>query len=197
MSDVIPIGYVTILQAADMLEAAMYAGSPDSPIVGRFRENGFEVGEGAARTRAVAEIWKAIDEATLQPFATGGKSRRVTKLSAAITKQIPTLRSASGRGFTHLRPTNPAYEQVVRWFGRQVSKITLLFDESEVRKLASRLRRRRRRSPQSTGVQRDRSSVQAAIDPVIRGIVDRGKWTAASSIKALTQVINRQVKLLS
>jgi len=78
----------------------MYAGSRDSPALTRLRNTGAGVREGAARTRAIAEIWKAVDEGTLQPFATGGKSRRVMKLSAAITEKIPTLRSGSGRGFS-------------------------------------------------------------------------------------------------
>jgi hypothetical protein len=71
----------------------------------------------------------------------------------------------------------------------------LLFAEHEVRKLAARLRRRRRRSRQSKGLQRDRSSMQAAIEPVIRGIVDRGGWTGASSVKTLSNLVNRQVQL--
>jgi hypothetical protein len=195
VSDVVPIGYVTILQAADMLEAAMFAGSPDAPAVTQLRETGVDVGEGAARNRTLDEIWKAVDEGTLQPCATGGKSRKIMKLSAAITKQIPILRSPAGRGFTHLRASNPAFDQVARWFGRQVSKITLLFAEHEVRRLAARLRRRRRKSPQSKGLQRGRSSMQAAIEPVIRGIVDRGEWTGASSIKTLSNLVNRQAEL--
>src|SRR4030088_150911 len=37
MTAVLPVGYVTILEAAEMLQPAMYAGAPDLPIVTELR----------------------------------------------------------------------------------------------------------------------------------------------------------------
>jgi hypothetical protein len=59
MTAVLPIGYVTILEAAEMLQPVMYAGVPDLPIVTKLRQEGIEVNDGPAIDRAVAELWKA------------------------------------------------------------------------------------------------------------------------------------------
>lgn len=44
MTTVLPIGYVTILEAAEMLLPAMYAGLPDLPIVTSHRQKDLEGG---------------------------------------------------------------------------------------------------------------------------------------------------------
>jgi hypothetical protein len=62
MTTVLPIDYVTILEAADMLQTAMHAGVPDLPIATKLRQEGFEVNDGPARDRAIAELWKAVDK---------------------------------------------------------------------------------------------------------------------------------------
>jgi hypothetical protein len=41
MTVALPIGYVNILEAADMLLPAMYAGVPDSSAVARLRQEGW------------------------------------------------------------------------------------------------------------------------------------------------------------
>src|ERR1700730_11541471 len=46
MTAVLPIGYVTILEAAEMLQPVMYAGVPDLPIVTKLRQEGIEVNDG-------------------------------------------------------------------------------------------------------------------------------------------------------
>jgi len=43
MTAVLPVGYVTILEAAEMLQPAMYAGVPDLPIITKLRQEGIEV----------------------------------------------------------------------------------------------------------------------------------------------------------
>jgi hypothetical protein len=62
MTDVLPNGYLTILEAADLLSRSMYAGVPDLPIVTRLRKEGLHVRDGLARKTAIVEIWKAVDE---------------------------------------------------------------------------------------------------------------------------------------
>ena len=75
MTAVLPIGYVTILEAAEMLQPAMYAGVPDLPIVAKLHQEGIEVKDGSAIDRAVAELWKAVDKGTLRSMAIGGRPR--------------------------------------------------------------------------------------------------------------------------
>jgi hypothetical protein len=76
MNAVLPIGYVTLLEAAEMLLPAMYAGVPDLPIVTSLRQKGIDVKDGSAMDRAVVELWKAVDKDTLRSVAIGGRPRR-------------------------------------------------------------------------------------------------------------------------
>jgi hypothetical protein len=43
MTAVLPNGYLTILEAADLLSRAMYAGVRDLPVVSRHRKEGLNV----------------------------------------------------------------------------------------------------------------------------------------------------------
>jgi hypothetical protein len=98
MTAVLPIGYVTILEAAEMLQPAMYAGVPDLPIVAKLHQEGIEVKDGSAIDRAVAELWKAVDKGILRSMAIGGRPRRVVRLDAQFTRGVPALRASRGRG---------------------------------------------------------------------------------------------------
>jgi hypothetical protein len=100
MTTVLPIGYVTILEAAEMLQPAMYAGDPNLPMVTKLHQEGIEVNDGSAIDRAVAELWKAVDKGSLRSMATGGRPRRVVRLEARFTRGVPALRNPRGRGFS-------------------------------------------------------------------------------------------------
>jgi hypothetical protein len=106
MNAVLPIGYVPLLEAAEMLLPALYAGVTDLPIVTSLRQEGIDVNDGSAMDRAVVELWKAVDKDTLRSVAIGGRPRRVVRLDPKFTKAVPTLRSPRGRGFTLLRQSN-------------------------------------------------------------------------------------------
>jgi hypothetical protein len=123
VTDVLSIGYVTLLEAAEMLQPSMFAGVPDPAVVIRLRQTGVNVRDGLATDQAIAEIWKAVDSGTIRPMVVGGRRRRIVRLDPATTKQIPTLRSPRGRGFTFLRPSNPAFHQLAGWFGPDLSNI--------------------------------------------------------------------------
>src|SRR5262245_25567810 len=144
MTAVLPNGYLTILQAADVLLPAMYAGVPDLPVVSRLRDEGLDVGDGQARDRAIEEIWKAVDTDRLRTLAIGGRPLRIVRLDPELTKGIPTLRSPRGRGFTFLRQSNPHYHQLASWFGPLIHAVVLAFRESEIQKLGRSLMRARR-----------------------------------------------------
>jgi hypothetical protein len=194
MTAVLPIGYVTTLQAAEMLQPSMFAGVPDQAVVTRLRQMGMNVRDGLATDRAITEIWNAIDSGAVRAMVVCGRPRRIVRLDPAITKQIPILRSPRGRGFTFLRPSNPAFHQLAGWFGPDLSNVTLAFRETEIQKLARRLTRTRRRMSASDGTKRriGRPSRQAAVEPVIRELVEGGKWNPLMGLKALARAANRR-----
>jgi hypothetical protein len=196
MSVVLPNGYLTILQAAEVLSTAMYAGELDLPIVRQLRKGGLGVKDGKATDEAIAEIWKAVDKGTLRAQAVGGRPRRIVKLDPELTKSIPTLRSPRGRGFTSLRQSNPAYHQLASWFGPDLHAAVLAFRETEVQKLARRLMRARRITQKADGRKsaRGRPSHMAVVQPVISNLVAKRKWNATMGMKALTREVNRAGK---
>jgi hypothetical protein len=193
VTNVLSIGYVTILEAAEMLQPSMFAGIPDQAAVTKLRQIGVNARDGLATDRAIAEIWNAVDSGAVRAMLVGGRPRRIVRLDPAITKQIPILRSPRGRGFTFLRPSNPAFHQLAGWFGPDLSNIILAFREAEIQKLARRLRRTRRRMPVSDNTKRriGRPSRQAAVEPVIRELVEGGEWNPLMGLKALARAVNR------
>jgi hypothetical protein len=196
MNAVLPIGYVTLLEAAEMLLPAMYAGVPDLPIVTSLRQEGIDVKDGSAMDRAIVELWKAVDKETLRSVAIGGRPPRVLRLDPKFTKAVPTLRSPRGRGFTLLRQSNPAYHQLAAWFGPLLHRATLAFRVTEVQKLARRLMRARR-TAQKTDSQkktRGRPSRIVTVQPWIHDLVVRRKWNPTMGMKALTRDVNRAGK---
>jgi hypothetical protein len=196
MNAVLPIGYVTLLEAAEMLLPAIYAGVPDLPIVTSLRQEGIDVKDGSAMDRAIVELWKAVDKDTLRSVAIGGRPPRVVRLDPKFTKAVPTLRSPRGRGFTLLRQSNPAYHQLASWFGPLLHSAALAFREMEVQKLARKLMRARRIAQRPDGRKnpRGRPSRMGIVQPVIRDLVAERKWNPPMGMKALTRQVNRAGK---
>jgi hypothetical protein len=192
----IPIGYVGILDAAWMLQPAMYAGTPDAPAVATLRQKDMNAGDRQALHRAVDELWKGVDAGTLRAMAIGGRPRRIVRLDPELTKAIPTLRSPRGRGFTSLRQSNPAYHELAWWFGPDLSRVVLAFRETEVRRLADKLVRARRTASRSHGRKkaRGRPSRQQMILATLQGLIESGKGSPLNGIKALTHLVNRKGK---
>jgi len=190
---VFPIGYVGILDAARMLQPAMYAGTPDPPAVITLRQKDINVGDRQALHRAVDELWNGVDAGTLRAMAIGGRPRRIVRLDPALTKAIPTLRSPRGRGFTSLRQSNPLYHELASWFGPDLSRVVLAFRETEVRRLAGKLVRARRTalSLNDRKKARGRPPRQQMILATVRELIESRKWSPLSSIKALTHLVNR------
>src|SRR5260370_24945142 len=196
MNAVLPIGYVTLLEAAEMLLPAMYAGVPDLPIVTSRRHEGIDVKDGSAIDRAIVDLWKAVDKETLRSVAIGGRPPRVLRLDPKFTKAVPTLRSPRGRGFTLLRQSNPAYHELAAWFGPLLHRATLAFRVTEVQKLARRLMRARRTAQKTDSQKRTRGrpSRIATVQPMISDLVARRKWHPTMVMKALTREGNRAGK---
>jgi hypothetical protein len=191
---VVPIGYVDILDAARMLQPAMYAGTPDPPAVITLRQMDINVEDRQALHRAVDELWNGVDAGTLRAMAIGGRPRRIVRLGPALTKAIPTLRSPRGRGFASLRQSNPAYHELASWFGPDLFGVVLAFRETEVRRLADKLVRARRTALRSNGRKkaRGRPPRQQMILATVRELIESRKWSPLSGIKALTYLVNRE-----
>jgi hypothetical protein len=196
MTTVLPNGYLTMLQAAEVLATAMHSGLVDLPIVSQLRKEGLDVRDGRAMDRAIAEIWKAVDGGTLRALAIGGRPRRVVRLSPELTKSVPHLRSSRGRGFTLLRQSNPTYHQLASWFGSLLPTAALAFREMEIQKLGRRLMRVRRIAHKADGQKnsRGRPSRMAIVQPVISDLVTKRKWNPTLGLKALTREVNRAGK---
>jgi hypothetical protein len=192
MSALIPVGYVTILQAAEMLLPAMYSGTPDSPLVTRVRQRGIDVIDGPAKDDAIAQLWKAVDEARVTPMAVGGSQRQVIKIDLHLTK-IPILRNPRGRGFTYLRPFHPEFAALSAYFGKDLSNVAIVFPEIEIQTLARKLMRTRRVRSRSHGQRRrGRPSRQEAVISTVRELVERGAVSLLNGLKSLTQSVNKQ-----
>ena len=86
---ILPVGYVTILEAAETLLPAMYAGVPDLPIVTSLRQEGIDVRDGPAMDRAVVELWKAVDEGSLRPMTASRAARRRDHKTDPYAAQSP------------------------------------------------------------------------------------------------------------
>lgn len=67
------------------MAAAMYAGVPDRSSVTQFREQGFDVADGAAIDDATSEIWAAVDKGKVEPFVNSAKSQMPLRVPADIT----------------------------------------------------------------------------------------------------------------
>jgi hypothetical protein len=193
LSGALPIGFLSIREAADVVAESMFIGVPDRPLVAKSRQMNLDVDDGTAINDAVAELWKAVDAWRLRPVAVGGRPRRIVRLDPTLTAAIPGLRSPRGRGFTLLRPRSPYYGQIVAWFGLDLASVTVAFRETEVRALASRLKRTRRRkaNAQPSARRSGRPSRQRGVAPIILDIIARGKWSSTGSLKDLTSKVNR------
>jgi hypothetical protein len=195
VTELIPIGYQTFREAVGCIEAAMFAGKPDRPAVAKARAQEGDVGDLEASRKAAAELWKAVDQGAVRPMAIGGYPRKVVRMSAAMTLEIPVLRRVGG--FTFLRPRHRHHAEIAGWFGvRQLPGVALAFREREVERLCARLRRGVRRT---LGSAKKKSKVgrptrQPAIRSCISELVGAEKWHSAQSIKTLTHLVNKALK---
>jgi hypothetical protein len=195
MSAVLPIGYVTLLEAGELLLPALYAGELDLPIVTRLRQEGLDVGDRAAKDEAIAELWKAVDSGAVKVLAVGDRRRRVVKLDPALTR-VPALPNLRGRSFTFLRPSTSAFHKLAAYFGRDLSNVTVVFLEEEIRRLGRKLKRARRKVLRSEGQKpRGRPPRLEVVIPIIREIIEERKVSLLDGVKSLTLLVNRRGKL--
>jgi hypothetical protein len=198
MGRLIPNGFLTIRQAADRFAVALYSGTADRPTIEQQRKSGFDVADGAAIEDAISKIWTAVDRGKLQAFVIGPGRRSPLKLSARMSAGIPLLRSPKGGDFTFLRPSNPHYSQFVQWFGRDLAKVAVVFQDADVSKAArSLLRARRRRTASAKARSAGRPSRMIELKRIIREIIDKRRWSPTQSLKALTRAANQHARCMT
>ena len=194
MARLIPEGFLTGTQAAERLAVALYSGVADRDIVKRRRDEGYDVADGKAIEDAFSELWAAVDCGTVQALGIGPTGKGPLKLSASMTQEIPLLRASHVGNFNFLRPNNRNFRQFCDWFGRDLSNVTLVFHEAEIKRLARNLlRTRRRRKVSPPGAKtRGRPRLQQEVQTVIAEIIQQGKWQPTESLKTLTGRVNRK-----
>ena len=193
MSPVMREGYVSLSEASEIFEAALFAGMPDADQVRQLRAEGYDVRSGTERNIAISELWRQVDAKKLQPFAIGTRRGRQNLVPLENTEAIPFLRNPRGRTFAFLRPGSPYFMQLAQQLGTDLSKVHVAFDRKQVQKVAKTCVAARRRRGRASGSTRGRPSKYLAPAPVIRELVEQGKWSPLSSVKELAARVNRRL----
>lgn len=197
MSRLLPVGFLTVRQAADEFAVAMYSGVPDRPDITKARQDGVDVADGAALQNAIEQLWTFVDDGKLELFLIGPSNSKPIKLPADWTHHIPLLRSTRGGTIAFLRPGNWLYRQMVSWFGQHLFQVSVVFQESEIQRLTrTTLRARRRQSAVRRVGTAGRPSRQAEAKRIISTIIEDQRWSPTKSLKALTQEVNRRSREL-
>jgi hypothetical protein len=194
MSELVQTGYLSRLEAVDVIVRSLVAGTPDQPHVTKLREEGIDAADGAAIDVANAELWRGVDRGNVEVFACGPNGQRF-RLEGSLTQEVLFLRNSRGGDFTFSRPGTSARDKLVAQFGPNLGSVSLAFSKRDVEKWArSLLRNRRRESASVVGKRRTgRPSRQALAMPVIRKLLDEKEWNATMSLKMLAQQVNRYV----
>jgi hypothetical protein len=194
MSELVQMGYLSRLEAIDVIVRSLASGSLDQPHVTKLRKEGIDAADGDAIDAANAELWRGVDRGKIEVSACGANCQRL-RMDVGLTEQVPFLRNPRGGDFTFSRPGTSAHNRLVAQFGPNLGSVSLAFSKRDVEKWAQSLLRKRRR--QSASVVRNRRtgrpSRQALAMPVIRKLLDEKEWNATMSLKMLAQKVNRYV----
>lgn len=93
MSQLLPAGYLSLLEAVGVIVRALFAGVRDQAAVLELRKKGFDVADRSAEDAAIAELWLEVEV-----MAYGVNDRRL-RIDADLTKQVPLLRHSRGGDF--------------------------------------------------------------------------------------------------
>jgi hypothetical protein len=192
MSELVPMGYMSRLEAVGVIARSLVAGTPDRPLLIELRNEGIDAADGCAIDAANAELWRGVDHGKIEVSACGSNGQRF-RMDAGLTEQVPFLRSPRGGDFTYSRPGTSAHNKLVAQFGPNLGSVSLAFPKRDVEKWArSLLRKRRRESTSVVGKRRiGRPSRQALAMSVIRKLLGEKVWNATMSLKTLAQQVNR------
>jgi hypothetical protein len=85
----IPINCLSRQEAIEVIAAAKFAGVPDRGAVIEARQKGVDAADGPANDEAISELWRAVDQGTLEVIAHGPGDRWL-KMSPEETKRPST-----------------------------------------------------------------------------------------------------------
>jgi hypothetical protein len=144
MSELVPTGYLSRLEAVYVIARSLLSGTPDEPHVTELREKGIDAADRDEIDKAAAELWRGVDRDKVEVLACGANGQRL-RMDIGLTEQLPFLRSPRGGDFTYSRPGTSAHAKLVAQFGPNLGSVSLAFAKQDVEKWARSLVRRRRR----------------------------------------------------
>ncbi len=188
----IPINCLSRQEAIEVIAAAKFAGVPDRGAVIEARQKGVDAADGPANDEAIAELWRAVDQGTLEVIAHGPGDRWL-KMSPEETRQVPVLRAPRGGDFTFLKSGNPFHAIAVSQFGSRLGLVSLMFPKRQVENVARLVRRRRRQSlargrGKRTATQPSRKDLVLSI---VRKVIEEDLWNPTMPLIALTRQVER------
>src|SRR5438045_1840793 len=191
----LPRGLITISEAAEIVNRYCRAGTPDPPGALKVPRGWTHSAHRPESDEARAHLQEWIAIGSLELRAIGGVYGRDVVIPPFEFAQVPLLKSLKVDDFTFLRPSHFLFTRYQGLFGRDLASVELGVDERQVHKQAKALLRSRRRKPSNKP--RGRPSLVSKVEPVIREIVDSGKWSADKSQKGLALLVRRKVEGVS
>jgi hypothetical protein len=191
MSDLLPVGLMSLHEAATYLMERLFAGAPASPIVQEIRDKGFPVDSREQLTESHQCLRKLILRDELKLHATGGVHGKDIRLTGDDLLEIPGLKTALVSDLSYLRPSHRFHGRFVNWFGIDLSQVGLGVEEHQVHKLTRKLVRARRRT--KANARKGRPRVLPDVQPVVQEIVVTRRWTTDKSQKELAYLVNQQL----
>jgi hypothetical protein len=193
MAGVVPDGYLAVREALRALMMIRCAGLEMTAAVIEARAKGAEASYDRSEMEASAQFfWSQVDAKKLAVWAEHPSTGSLLKIDPLLLN-VPLLRKYSVSDLSYLRSTHPLATLLVQRFGRSFKTVQLLIVEAELQRVATAVRRTRKRKQAYPGSAKPagRPSKVADAKPAIRNIVDAKQWTGAESLKKLTNILSR------
>ena len=100
MAELVPMKYLSLHEARDVIVRSLFAGMPDQPHVIKLREQGIDATDGSAIDEANAGLWQSVDDGKVEAFAIG-LNGQLLRIEGSLTEQVPLLRNPRGGDFTN------------------------------------------------------------------------------------------------
>ena len=203
MPAIVPEGHTRVREAIYALALIRHAGVDFSQAVQDVREHGFH---DIRFTRqeleaSAAKFWAEVDSERLSVWIEHMTSGGMLKIAPELLQPIPFVRRYTVSDLTYLRPHDLLTFHLKQRFRLEqhqtfadwASRFQLLVRDSDLGSLQvkSRQTRKRRLSRPLSTVAPGRPSKAAALQPVIREVVESGRWRFPQSLKELTRLVNR------
>lgn len=194
-------GHVCLREAIWTIAEAKCAGRPFAEAVAQARSQGWASFCDEHEHKAANEaFWKAVDDGHVSVRAVHPASGRMRIIEAERTLSIPFLRHHRGGDLTMLRPANPVYFELVRWFGCPPYELELIVGVNELRRCCARIRiNRKRRAREGAGrTSPGRPPSLPETKAVLMELARAGEEIAGpTALKEVTNLVNEKLKPLT